>query len=71
MRVMAACLALIAAACSPSLEATRRAQSIAAGTSQAGNAGAHLLCAQGLIAKPSSNQPGAPFICLPASQSPR
>lgn len=57
---------LAISACKVTPESTRQAQSIASQTSLAGNAGARALCAEGLVLRPSSAQPGAALVCLPA-----
>ena len=64
----ALCGALAASACKVTPESTRQAQSIAAHTNLAGSPGSRALCAQGLVLKPSSAQPGSTLICLPASE---
>jgi hypothetical protein len=68
--IMAAlCGAALASACSVTPESTQRAQAIAAQTNLTGTAGARALCAEGLVLRPSSAQPGATLVCLPAAQA--
>lgn len=63
----AVCAALLVSACKVTPESTRQAQAIASQTNLDGSAGGRALCAQGLVLRPSSAQPGATLVCLPAS----